>query len=72
MNRNLRTVIVAPLTSTLKGYPSRVVSNVGGKTGEIALDQVRAVDKLRLKQKVGSVDAAIAIKVKKVLATMFS
>ena len=71
LNKNLRTVIIAPLTHTIKGYPSRVVTNFKGQAGEIALDQSRAVDKTRLKIKVGSVDSLIAGKIKQVLQTMY-
>lgn len=72
MNQNLKTVIIAPLTHTIRGYPSRVPVNFGGQAGEIVLDQVRAVDKSRLKQRKGKLDAAIAANIKSVLATMFS
>src|SRR5258705_9595495 len=72
MNKNLKTVIIAPLTHTIKGYPSRVSSVFDGQPGEIVLDQLRAVDKSRLKQKRGTMGAATAANVKSVLATMFS
>ena len=72
MNNNLQTVIVAPLTNTIKGYPSRVVSNFAGVNGEIALDQIRAVDKGRLVKRKGKVVAAVAGDIKKVLGVMFS
>ncbi len=72
MNRNLNTVIIAPLTHTIKGYPSRVPSQFGGDPGEIALDQLRAVDKTRLKQKQGRVDGSTTANIKAVLTTMFS
>jgi mRNA interferase MazF len=72
MNRNLKTVIIAPLTHTIKGYPSRVLSAFESQAGEIVLDQVRAIDKSRLKQKRGKLDTFTALNVKSVLATMFS
>ena len=72
MNRNLRTVIIAPLTHTIKGYPSRVPTTFEGHAGEVVLDQVRAIDKSRLKQKRGKMDAVTIANVKGVLATMFS
>jgi len=72
MNRNLKTVIIAPLTQTEKGYPSRVASVFAGQAGEIVLDQIRAVDKSRLKQKRGKLDAVTIHNIKKVLAVMFS
>ncbi len=72
LNKNLNTVIIAPLTHTIKGYPSRVISNFKDQTGEIALDQSRAVDKTRLKIKLGSVDQVTAGQIKQVLQTMYS
>ena len=51
MNEALNTVIVAPLTSTLKDYPSRVNCVVKSKKGQIALDQIRTIDKIRIKNK---------------------
>lgn len=72
LNKHLQTIIIAPLTHTLKGYPSRVPSRFKGEEGEIVLDQVRAVDKVRLVKKLGSLDAATATNIKKVLQTMFS
>ncbi len=71
MNRFLNTVIVAPLTSTVKGYPSRVHSSFKGHEGEIVLDQVRAVDKARLVKKLGKINAESAADVLQVLQTMF-
>lgn len=60
MNRSLGTVIVAPLTSTQHpGWPTRISCHFGGRTGEIALDQLRAVDHSRLKRLVGSIDAKV-------------
>ena len=71
MNKHLNTVIVAPLTHTIKGYPSRVICQFRNQQGELALDQMRAVDKLRLKKKLGSVDAGTSSDILKVLQTMF-
>src|ERR1700743_1814365 len=67
MNKHLNTVIIAPLTHTVKGYPSRVSSRFDGQPGEIALDQLRAVDKARLKEKQGRVSASTAANIKAVL-----
>src|ERR1700743_3749295 len=72
LNKHLNTVIIAPLTHTVKGYPSRVISNFGGQAGEVALDLLRAVDKTRLVEKKGRVSAATGADIKAVLATMFS
>ena len=72
MNKNLKTVIIAPLTHTIKGYPSRVASKFEGQPGEIVLDQIRAVDKSRLKHFKGKIDQATSADIKSVLAAMFS
>ena len=68
LNKHLNTVIIAPITQTIKGYPSRVLSQFG----EVALDQIRTLDKSRLKEKQGRVDASTAANIKAILATMFS
>lgn len=72
MNKYLQTVIVAPMTHTIKGYPSRVSCQFKGQSGEIALDQLRAVDKARLVKKVGVIDSATSQGIKTLLHTMFS
>jgi mRNA interferase MazF len=72
INRHLNTVIIAPLTQTLKGYLFRVPSQFDGQPGEIALDQLRVVDKSRLKQKQGQLPASTATAIKALLQAMFS
>lgn len=47
------TVIVAPLTSTIRNYPSRIDTGFGKKGGQIAADQLKCFDKTRLKKKIG-------------------
>ncbi|HSU27156.1 MAG TPA: type II toxin-antitoxin system PemK/MazF family toxin [Chitinophagaceae bacterium] len=72
MNKTMRTVIVAPLTSRIKSYPFRVRSVLNKTEGEIALEQLRAIDKRRLAVKLGKLDSVIAANTKLVLQTMFS
>jgi mRNA interferase MazF len=72
MNKYLATVIVAPLTSTHKNYPSRVDSTFHGTHGQLALDQLRAVDKIRLTKKLGLLDKQSMEDIRAVLTTMFS
>ncbi|WNZ43634.1 type II toxin-antitoxin system PemK/MazF family toxin [Leptolyngbya boryana CZ1] len=50
MNRLLKTVLIAPLTSVRRNFPFRVDCQFQGKAGQIVLDQIRAVDKARLVQ----------------------
>lgn len=71
-NRYLRTAIVAPMTTVRRGYPTRVECRFGGKRGEVALDQIRTVDKSRLVKRLGTLDVATAAAVVGVLREMFS
>ena len=48
MNKFLRTVVVAPLTSSTKDYPTRVKVKYQKKEGRIAIDQIRTIDKSRI------------------------
>lgn len=52
------TVIVAPLTSTVRDYPTRIDTSFENKGGQIALDQLKCFDKERLKKKIGSLPKA--------------
>ena len=65
-------MIVAPLTSRVRGYPFRVKCRFQQKQGEIALDQIRAVDKTRLTKRLGTLDAAVAARVLSTLQEMFA
>src|SRR5256885_3700420 len=47
MNRHIRTVIVAPMTTKGQPYPTRVRCRFAGKEGQIAVDQLRTVDRSR-------------------------
>src|ERR1700737_4643653 len=58
MHRLVRTVVIAPLTSQLREYPMRVRCRFAGRTGEIALDQLRSVDRVRLLKRLGRLDNA--------------
>jgi mRNA interferase MazF len=57
MHDYLRTVIVAPMTTKSRPAPFRIPLSHGGKKGLILLDQIRAVDRVRLAKKMGSVSA---------------
>ena len=72
MNNNLSTVIIAPLSHSNKNYPSRIPSLFKKDPGQIMLDQIRCVDKLRLTKKMGSIDNNTSSDVLKLLRTMFS
>ena len=72
MNDNLLTVIIAPLTSVVRPYPFRVDSSFAGKAGQVAVDQLRAVDKRRLGRRVGSLDRLTADRVVKAILKTFA
>lgn len=72
MNRHIRTVIAAPMTSTLKNYPTRVTTNFEGKHGQIVLDQIRTIDKSRLIKKLGTISGPASGKVLNILQEMFA
>ncbi|HLV94913.1 MAG TPA: type II toxin-antitoxin system PemK/MazF family toxin [Candidatus Acidoferrales bacterium] len=72
MNRHLRTVLIAPLTTVERPYPTRISLTFQGKHGHVVLDQVRTVDRQRLLRRIGKVSAATAQAVSTVLVEMFS
>jgi mRNA interferase MazF len=72
MNRWIRTVIVAPMTTKGQAYPSRIACEFEGKQGQIVLDQIRTVDKRRLVRKLGSIGTAEQAGVLETLAEMFA
>lgn len=72
MNRHIRTVIVAPMTTASRPYPIRVPVHFQGKNGQVVLDQIRTVDKSRLVKHLGDVSAETSHAVANVLLEMFS
>jgi len=70
MNEVLKTVIVAPMTTKVRGWPTRVKISFQGKEGEIALDQIRTIDKRRLVKQLGKIDLSKVSEVKAVLKEM--
>ena len=60
LNRTVATVNVAPMTTVRRGWPTRVGVAFQGKAGEIALDQLRAVDRSRLVRRLGKLDSETA------------
>jgi len=72
MNRHIGTVIIAPLTTQGRKYPTRVACKFQGKEGQIVLDQIRTVDKSRLVKRLGKIERRTQTKVLAVLQEMFS
>jgi mRNA interferase MazF len=72
MNNHISTVIIAPLTSRLRNYPTRISCKVKGKQGQVVLDQIRTVDKSRFIKKITVLAKPIQTKVISKLIEMFS
>jgi mRNA interferase MazF len=70
LNAHLDTVIIIPITSSIHGYPYRVRCNLMGRDGEIATDQIRTIDKRRLKKKISKIDESEKSKLQQVLQLM--
>ena len=72
MNSVLGTAIIAPMTTTLRGYPSRIEIRFGSKFCEICLDQIRVVDESRLsKESLGRIKSLEIEQVKSCLTEIF-
>mgnify|MGYP001208109093 FL=1 len=72
MNRHIDTVIIAPMTTKSRPYPTRVPVRFRRKTGQIVLDQLRTVDKTRLVKRLGTIDPVTADHVLALLAELFA
>lgn len=72
MNAYIATVIIAPLTTQGRPYPSRVACQFQGKAGHIVLDQLRTVDKSRLVKRLGRISPTAQQAVLQVLSEMFA
>lgn len=72
MNRHIETVIVAPMTTKGRPYPTRVPVKFQGKSGQMVLDQLRTVDKSRLVKRLGRLNQTTTTRVLALLAEMFA
>jgi len=72
LNRHISTVIIAPMTTKGISYATRVPCKFKGKRGQIALDQLRAVDKSRLSSRMGTITVPTQEKVLAVLSEIFA
>jgi len=71
LNHHLRTAIVAPMTTAGQAYPFRVLCTFRGKRGRVALDQLRTVDRERLRKRLGAIAPSTLAEVLEVLGEMF-
>ncbi len=72
LNAYIQTVIIAPMTTKARAYPTRVTCRFEGKDAQIVLDQIRTVDKRRLIKNLGQIDARTQREVLEVLAELFA
>ncbi len=72
MNRHIHTVIVAPMTTAGREYPTRIKCEFKEKKGHVVVDQIRTIDKKRLIKKLGSLDSETQSKVISVLQRLFA
>jgi len=63
MNAHLGTVIAAPITSTLRSWPTRITIKLQRQTSSVALDQIRMIDNTRILKKITTIDAEPALDV---------
>lgn len=72
LNSNLDTLIVAPLTSTIKMWPFRIVLQIEDRKSSIAFDQIRTVSKQRIGRKMGKLKPKDQQKALQILHAMFA
>lgn len=70
MNENIRTFIIAPMTTKSHDYPTRIKVSFNGKTSWIVLDQIRTIDKQRLVKKLGRIRDDVILSVKAAIREM--
>lgn len=72
LNRAVATVIIAPMTTVRRGWPTRIEISFQGKMGKIALDQIRAVDKTRLVKRLGKLNSELSDSALDTLGELFA
>ena len=70
MNTNIATVIIAPMTTKYRAYPTRIPLTFKKKNGWIVLDQIRTIDKCRIIKKIGKLSTGKILDLKKVINEM--
>ena len=67
INNNLSTIVIAPITSTSKQYPTRIFFSEDKTSGWIVLDQVRTIDKRRVIKTLGKLSSSVVLQVKAII-----
>jgi mRNA interferase MazF len=71
MNHNLRTITIAPMTTTNRSYPTRVKIKHNNKLGYVVLDQIRTIDKSRIVKKFERLSSKEILKIKLTMKEIF-
>jgi mRNA interferase MazF len=71
MNKYLQTIVIAPLTTHSKNYPTRIKTNLQNTVGWMAIDQIRTIDRKRIIKILGSLTAAEIKKTKETIREAF-
>jgi mRNA interferase MazF len=71
MNQHIGTVIVAPMTTKGRNYPTRIPLTFKRKKGQVVLDQIRTIDKTRLVKRLGKIDKHVSAQTLQILREMF-
>ena len=71
MNKHLSTIVICPMTSSMKEYPTRIPVKHNGKKGMIAVDQIRTIDKKRIVKLLGKLSKTELIQTKDVIKETF-
>jgi len=67
MNKYLKTIVIAPMTTSIKSYPTRFTVSFNKKKSQVALDQIRTIDKKRIVKKMGALTKLEVSKCKAIL-----
>ena len=67
MNKYLNTIVIAPMTSSSKSYPTRIEVNSNNRKGWVVIDQIRTIDKERITKKIGKLTDSEIFKIKNVI-----
>jgi mRNA interferase MazF len=71
MNKYLNTIVICPMTTSLKEYPTRILVNHNEQKGMIAIDQIRTIDKNRIIKLLGRLTKSEIIKTKEIIKETF-
>ncbi len=72
MNKHIESVIIAPISTVSRSYPTRIDFEFLNKKRSVVLDQIRTVDKSRLVKKIGDIKGTTKQKISDTLQEMFS